>query len=147
LQETQRGLHGTGEDFGRRMSEAAENLNRLIVDAGEKLGDGSEKSRAALLEVVASLRETFEQANRKVDEDLGRAAAGASARVEDAMGRVLGRLESQVGAFSAGVDNFQESTARGLEETREKVAAANAAAVETVGRISEEAAKAMQAGV
>jgi hypothetical protein len=147
LLEAQRGIHGSGEDFGRRMSEAAENLNRLVSEAGDRLGASSEQSRAAFVDVVAALRETMEQANRKIDEDLGRAAAGASSRVEEAMGRVLERLEGQVSAFSSGLGGFQQGMARQLDETRERVAAAQVSAAEAVGQASTQAAQALREGL
>jgi ABC-type transporter Mla subunit MlaD len=147
LSEVQRNISGSGADFGRSMSEAAENLNRLIVDAGKRLGDSSEQSRAALVEVVQELRETFERANRKVDEDLGHAAAGASAKVEGAMGRVLDRLEGQIEAFGSGLGGYQESMSGHLDETQTKVAAAQVAAVGAIGEMSNEVARALQAGL
>ena len=60
------------------MTEAAENLNRLVSDAGGRMNESSEQSRNALMDVVGALRETFERANQKVDEQLGQAASGAS---------------------------------------------------------------------
>jgi hypothetical protein len=95
------GLQGTGEDFSRRMSEAAENLNRLVGEAGNRLEAGSEQSRAGLAEVVTALRDTFERANQKLDADLGSAAAGASAKVEGAMNQIMVGLETQLGGFMA----------------------------------------------
>jgi uncharacterized protein YukE len=129
------------------MSEAAENLTRLVSEAGDRLGASSEQSRAAFVDVVAALRETMEQANRKIDEDLGRAAAGASSRVEEAMGRVLERLEGQVSAFSSGLGGFQQGMARQLDETRERVAAAQVSAAEAVGQASTQAAQALREGL
>jgi phage shock protein A len=55
-----------------------------------------------MVEVVAALRETMEQANRKVDESLGQAASGASARLEEALGRVFERLEARLSTFNKG---------------------------------------------
>ncbi|TPI65512.1 hypothetical protein FJ420_11545 [Mesorhizobium sp. B3-1-3] len=147
LVEAQRGIHGSGADFGRRLSEAAENLNRLVSDAGDKLGSSSEQSRVAMVEVVAALRETMEQANRKVDESLGQAASGASARLEEAMGRVFERLEGQVSTFNNGLGGFQDGLSKQLEETRERVAAAQAGAAEAIGGASAEAAKALRDGL
>ncbi len=129
------------------MSEAAENLNRLIADAGEKLGDSSEKSSTALLDVIAAMRETFSQANAQVEERLGAAAGGASTKLEDAMGRVLERLESQVDGFRSSLGGFQEGMAGYLDETGAKVTAAQTEAAEAVGRASSEAAKALQNGL
>ncbi len=143
----QQGINGSGEDFGRRMSEAAEGMSRMIADAGERLGDGSDKSRTAMMEAVTAMRETFERANRKVDEELGAAAAGASSRVEDAMGRVLHRLEGQVDDFRNSLVAFQQGMSSQAEETRSKISSVQLEAVDIVGRVSEEAAKALQSGI
>jgi hypothetical protein len=83
LLEAQGGIGRTGDDFGRRMTEAAENLNRLIADAGHRMNESSEQSRIALMDVVGALRETFERANQKVDSQLGVAATSASGKLEE----------------------------------------------------------------
>ncbi|ABS66238.1 hypothetical protein Xaut_0987 [Xanthobacter versatilis] len=143
----QQGLTGSGEDFGRRMSDAAENLNRLVTDAGARLGEGTDQSRAVLMDAVTAMRETFEQANRKVDEGLGAAAGGASARLEEVMGRVLGSLEAQVGGFRESLSGFQEKMAGQLDETRVRVSAAQAEATDAVAQASAQAARALQDGL
>jgi hypothetical protein len=57
LLEAQGGIGRTGDDFGRRMTEAAENLNRLVSEASGRLNESSEQSRNALMDVVGALRE------------------------------------------------------------------------------------------
>lgn len=118
LETTQKGLHGTGEEFAARMTEAAN-----------------------------ALRETFDRANAKLDTDLGSAASGASAKVEDAMGRVMERLEGQVGTLMTGLAAFGESNTTNLDETRSKVADAQNAAVASIASASTEAAKALEIGL
>jgi len=147
LMEAQRGIHGTGEDFGRRMSEAAENLNRLISEAGANLGASSEKSRAALEDVVGALKHAFEQANQKVEENLGQAANGASAKIEEAMGRILVRLEGQIEGLNAGLSSFQGKMTDQIDLTSTKVAQAQTNAAQTLNAVSAEMANAIQAGV
>jgi len=147
LLDAQRGINGSGEDFGRRMSEAAEHLKRLVSEAGERLDASSEQSRAAMVDVVTALRETMERANRNVDQSLGQAASGASAKIEEAMGRVLGRLEEQIDGFNSGLGAFQTGMSRNLEETRTQVAAAQAGAAEAVGSAAADAAKALREGL
>ncbi|MGQ7793040.1 anti-phage ZorAB system protein ZorA [Faunimonas sp. B44] len=144
---TQRGISGTGEDFGRRMSESAENLNRLISQAGERLDGSAEKSRNALLDAVQALQQTFERANTQVEKELGSSAAGASAKIEEAMGRVLDRLEAQISGLNSGVGNFQQTLARQLDQTREHVTAAQASATAAIGAIATEAATALREGL
>lgn len=147
LVRVQEGLAGTGADFGRRMAEAADNLNRLVSEGGARLTEGSDHTRAALMEAVAALRETFDAANRRIDEGLGNAAGGASARLEEAMGRVLAALEAQVGDFRAALGGFQTNMAGQLDETRARVGAAQAEATEAVAQASAEAARALRDGL
>lgn len=146
LTATQQGIHGTGEDFGRRLTEAAEHLNRLVADAGRRMDETSEKTAAVLVDAVHALRDAFEQANSKVDEELGQAAAGASAKMEAAMGRVLERLESQVDGLRSGLESFQNTASRQLEETQQRVASVQSQTAQTIGAAASEAAGALQAG-
>ncbi|MDB5539553.1 MAG: hypothetical protein JWQ89_1280 [Devosia sp.] len=147
LSETKRGLEGTGEDFARRMSEAAENLNKLVRDAGRSLEGSAEQNRAGLEEVVSALRETFEKANSRLDADLGNAASGASSKVEEAMGRVMVRLEEQLGALMSGLEGFQASSISNITEVREHVLGAQASAVSNISTASAEVSKALDDGL
>lgn len=145
--EAQSGIGRTGEDFGRRMTEAAENLNRLVADAGGRMNESSEQSRKALMDVVGALRETFERANQKVDEQLGQAASGASGRMEEAMARVMAKLEGQVENFRGGLDAYHQDMSKRLSETNAIVGSAQADAVSAVAAASSEAAKALREGL
>lgn len=147
LRDTQSGLHGTGEDFARRMSDAAENLNRLVGEAGSRLEGSAEQNRAGLEQVVAAMRETFDRANARIESELGSAAAGASGKVEEAMGRVMVRLEEQVGSLMTGLEGFQTSSASNLVSVREQVVEAQAGAVAQITSASAEAAKALEEGL
>ena len=144
---TQSGIGKTGEDFGRRMAQATDNLNRLIADAGARMSESSEQNRNALMDVVGALRETFERANRKVDEQLADAATTASGKVEAAMTRVMAKLEAQVEEFRDGLGSFHQGMLRQLSETNSQVAAAQANAVSAVAAASSQAAQALQAGL
>jgi len=147
LVDAQRNINGSGEDFGRRMSEAAENLNRLITDAGDHLGQSSEQSRLALADVVSALRETFDHADRKVQEALTQATGTASSRMEEMLGTNFARLEAQVSAFQSGLTTFQSGMSGHLEATSRRVADSQTAAVETVGAASIEAARVLREGL
>lgn len=147
LMDAQRNIHGTGEDFSRRMSDAAENLNRLVSEAGSRLDDSSEKSRAALSDIVVALRETFDQTNRNVEAAVMRATGTASAQVEEILGTVFSRFEGQVGAFQSGLAAFQTGLDGHLAETSRTVTASQSAAVEAIGTASAEAAKALRDGL
>jgi uncharacterized protein YukE len=146
LAETQRGLGSSGEDFARRMSEAAENLNRLVTEASGRLGESAEQQRAGLAEAVSALKETFERANAQVDRDLGQSASAASAKVEAAMGRVMERLEGQLGDFMTGLTGFQQAMSGHVGETQAQVRAAQAEGVDLVARAAAEAARAIESG-
>jgi hypothetical protein len=147
LLEAQSAIGKTGEDFGRRMAQAGDNLNRMVSDAGGRMSESSEQSRNAMMDVVGALRETFERANRKVDEQLGEAAATASGKVEAAMKRVMTTLEAQVEEFRDGLGSFHQGMLRQLTDTNSQVAAAQANAVSAVAAASSEAARALQAGL
>jgi hypothetical protein len=147
LVQAQQGMRGSGEDFGRRMSEAAENLNRLVSEAGAKLGEGSEISRTAMADIVTTLQSTFDRANQRVEADLGNAASHAADQIATQMSSLLGRLESQVEGFRAGISGFQEGMARHLDETGQRIAAAQAGAAESIGSISLAAAEALKSGL
>jgi methyl-accepting chemotaxis protein len=147
LAKTQGAMNDTGSDFTRRLSDAADNLNRLVSDAGSKLGAGAEASRIALQDVVESLRATFEQANSKIDNDLGNAASGAASKVEMAMGKVLERLETQVGGLTGAMQSFQQSSAEGVEATRQQIAQAQQDAAAVIASTGSKAAEVLQAGL
>src|SRR5262249_36543060 len=108
MQETlaaaQRGMQGAGEDFSRRLSDAAENLNRLVRDAAGRLADGTEQNRVGLQAIVAMLQDTFERANQKLELDLGSAAAQASAKVEGAMSQVMSAFEARLSGFTSRIE-------------------------------------------
>lgn len=147
LEEARQGISGSGEDFSRRMTDAAENLNRLVAEAGRSLGQSSEQNRETLEHMLGALRASFEEANKKVEENLAQSATGASARLESAMGRVLDKLEGQVVGLQEVMGGFQDSAAGFVDETQRKVAEAQAQSVEGIARASTEAAAAMKAGL
>ncbi|WP_224407284.1 anti-phage ZorAB system protein ZorA [Afifella sp. IM 167] len=147
LAATQRGISGTGEDFGRRMSEAAENLNRLVGEAGHRLEASAETNRTALAETVRALQESFERANQKVDEELARSAVGASSRLEEAMGRVMEKLESQITNLGTEMGGFQEASSRQLEESRQHLHAVQNEAAGAIHTAASGAAQALAAGI
>jgi hypothetical protein len=105
--EMQGGLRGSGSDFSEKLSEAADNLNRMVERAGRSFEESSGQSRDALVAVVTSLTETLERANGEMDKKLGAAANGASEKLEAAMGLVLGKLDGQIGQIGQSVGDFQ----------------------------------------
>lgn len=147
LGDAQRGIHGSGEDFGRRMSEAASNLSRLVEQAAGRLDEGSEKSRAALDEIVAALRETFRETNAQVQQAMSQTTGVAAAQMQETMGALFRHVETQVSSFRSSVGDFEKGLGAQFEETRRGAAAAQAAAVEAVGAAGAEAAKALKQGL
>lgn len=147
LADMQMGVRGSGEDFARRMSEAAENLNRLVSDAARSMDDGANRNREGLAEILAGMKATFEKANEQVETELGRAAGGASDKIEAAMGRVMEKLESQVTTLTNSMTSMDGDLRDGLTQTREQIQAAQQSAVSTVSAVAESAAEAMRLGL
>ncbi|MDQ0395550.1 anti-phage ZorAB system protein ZorA [Labrys monachus] len=94
--EMQTGVRGSGDQFAAKLSEAADNLNRMVERAGQSFETSSTQSRDSLAAVVETLRQTMERANADLDTALGAAAGGASAKLESAMGNVMGKLDEQI---------------------------------------------------
>jgi DNA anti-recombination protein RmuC len=136
----QNDLRGSGEDFGRRMAEASEQLQGFIQEAGRSFGQSTGESRDALASVVAMLKETMERANADVAAGLGAAAGGASAKLEEAMGAVMTKLDGQIGALGERLGAMQgamEQQAQAAGQTTAQVTVAQ-------GRIQESLAAAME---
>lgn len=147
LAETQNGVKGSGEDFARRMSESAENLNRMVSEAASTLGAGASQNRDDLTEIMAAMKATFENANAQIETDLGNAAGGASSRIEEAMGRVLEKLEGQVGNVSNNMASFDTKLREGLTHTQEEIQKAQLSAAETVASVAGSSAEAIREGL
>lgn len=134
LVKTQNGMHGTGEDFGRRLSDAAENLNRLISNAGEKLSEGSDRSRAVLAEAAEALREGFSQALATTANQISKVQASAietvanvatrSAEVLDGgLADALSRIKSEVDRLEGALRSSQaalEHQAKAVHEAADQ---------------------------
>lgn len=144
LARTHESMQGSGEDFARRLTEAAENLSRLVADAGTRLEGSADQSRQALAELMASFGQTIEAANARIDAELGSAAAGASSRLEEAMGRVLERLQEQVGGLANSLWEFQSTATARAEQTSEHLQAAEAGMAKALATASDEVASALK---
>lgn len=96
MTEMQSNVRGSGDAFSDKLSKAADNLNLMIERAGQSFETSSGQSRDALASVVETLRQTMEKANADMDAELGKAASGASAKLETAMGTVMGKLDEQI---------------------------------------------------
>jgi hypothetical protein len=147
LEKVRTGLAVTGVDFSRQMSNAAENLSRFVGEAGRSLGQQSDRSLETMEAMLASLREAFDTATHKIDENLAGAAEGASGRLEQAMGRVLGQMEGKVSGLGETLGGFQKSAATYLEDTRAKVADAQQQSIDAVSIAAVKAAEALEQGL
>lgn len=147
LENARVGISGSGEDFARQMKDAAENLNRLVADAGQNLGMSADQNRATLEQMVGALRIAFDEANKKVEENLAGSASGAAARLEGAMGRVLDQLEGQVQNLRGALGGFQDNASELVGETQRKVAEAQSQSVDAIARASANAATALEHGL
>ncbi|MGV2181311.1 anti-phage ZorAB system protein ZorA [Rhizobium rhizogenes] len=147
LSEMQAGVRGSGEDFARRMSDAAENLNRLVGEAARTMDDGASRNRDGLVEILASMKATFEKASEQVDAELGRAAGGASERIEVAMGRVMEKLEGQVANLSAGMGALDGNLRENVANTQAQIKAVQENTISTVSAVATSAADAIKSGL
>ena len=137
----------SGEDFAKRMAEAAENLSRLVAEAGQNLGQQSNRSRETVEQMLASLREIFDQATKQIDANLAASAEGASSKLSEAMDRVLGQLQGQVQALNGSLEGFQASSTALADETRRHVAEAQEKSVDTIAAISARVAATLEEGL
>lgn len=121
--EMQGGLRGSGDDFSAKLSEAADNMNRMVERAGQSFEASSGQSRDALTAVVETLRQTMEKANAEVDASLGAAAGGASAKLEAAMGLVMEKLDRQVGQIGESLSAMQRTMGEQGDHARQQIEA------------------------
>ena len=137
----------SGEDFAARLGEAAQNLNRLVVDAGDNLSRQSEASRQALEQTLSSIRMAFDQAHTQVHDNLSSAAEGASSKLADAMDRVLAKLEGSVTGLEQSFGGFREATSERLAETGRHMSEAQEQSAKAVADVSTRAAAAIEDGL
>ncbi|PLW77684.1 anti-phage ZorAB system protein ZorA [Cohaesibacter celericrescens] len=147
LADMQGGVRNSGEDFARRMSEAAENLNRLVSEAATSMNDGALSNRESLNEIIAAMQSTFEKANNALDEDLGKAAAGASSKIEDAMGRVMEKLEGQITHLSEGMASMEGNLSGSVQKTQDTIQEAQQSAAQTVASVATNTSEALKQGL
>ncbi len=140
-------LGRSGEDFAARLSEAAENLNRLVAEAGRGLGQQSETSRQTLEQMADLLRGIFDQATRQVDSNLASAAEGASSKLAQAMDRVLAKLEGQVSGLDDSLGGLKETASGHIEDLRRALTEAQKNGVEAVAGASAGATAALERGL
>lgn len=119
--EMQGGLRGSGDDFSAKLSEAADNMNRMVERAGQSFETSSGQSRDALTAVVETLRQTMEKANAEMDASLGAAAGGASAKLEAAMGLVMDKLDGQIGQIGESLAAMQRTMGEQGDHARQQI--------------------------
>jgi exonuclease VII small subunit len=146
LDRTHQSLAGSGADFSNRMSETAERLNHLIVQAGSAIGASADTSTATLAQMVGAMQMMFERANGKIEDDLAGAASGASSRIEAAMGLVLARLEAQIVALQGSLGGFQAGMGEQLVEARRRSLEAQQQTLAMIDQSTQAAAGVLQTG-
>ena len=137
----------SGEAFAAKLSDAAQNLNRVVVDAGDNLSRQSEISRQTLEQMLSSLRTIFEQANVQINTNLSSAAEGASSKLVEAMDRVLTKLEGQVTGLERSFGGFRESATEQLAEAGRQMSEAQERSAKAVADASVRAAAALEDGL
>ena len=136
----------SGEDFAKRMAEAAENLSRLVAEAGQNLGQQSNRSRETVEQMLGSLLEIFDQATKQIDATLAASAEGASSKLSEAMDRVLGYCRDRF-KLEREPRGFQASSTALADETRRHVAEAQEKSVDTIAAISARVAATLEEGL
>ena len=137
----------SGEEFAAKLGDAAQNLNRVVVDAGDNLSRQSEISRQTLEQMLSSLRTIFEQANVQVNTNLSSAAEGASSKLVDAMDRVLTKLEGQVTGLERSFGGFRETATGQLAEAGRQMSEAQERSAKAVADVSVRTAAALENGL
>jgi 3',5'-cyclic AMP phosphodiesterase CpdA len=137
----------SGEDFAARLGEAAQNLSRLVVGAGDNLNKQSETSRQALEQMLSSVRTAFDQAHTQMNANLSSAAEGASFKLADAMDRVLAKLEGQVTALEQSFGGFRETASERLAEVGRHMSEAQEQSARAVADVSAHTAAAIEDGL
>lgn len=99
MQRAQQGISGTGEDFGRRMADAAAGLNSIISDAGTTIRAAVEQSR--------HVAEAFQQTAQEV-----RAASEPLAQSGERIAGVTERFGETIGKATETFEASRESSGR-----------------------------------
>ncbi len=137
----------SGEDFAAKLGEAAQNLNRLVIDAGDNLSKQSEISRQTLEQMLSSLQGIFEKTNSQVNENLSSAAEGASSKLADAMDRVMTKLEGQISGLEQSFGGFRETATGQLAEVGRQMSEAQEKGAKAVADVSVRTAAALEDGL
>lgn len=137
----------SGEEFAAKLGEAAQNLNRLIVEAGENLGKQSEISRQTLEQTLISLRAIFDQTSAKINTNLSSAAEGASSKLTELMERVLSKLELQISGLERSFGGFTQTATGHLAEVGRQMSEAQEKGAKAIAEVSTCTAAALEDGL
>ncbi|MGH2341206.1 anti-phage ZorAB system protein ZorA [Segnochrobactraceae bacterium EtOH-i3] len=147
LSQTRAEMSGSGADFARRMTEAAERLNGLVGEVGASLAAQAEENRRMLREMLGAVHAAFEEGSTRINAELTGAAEDSAARLEAAMNKVMTGLQAQVANLGHAFGTLQASTANHLEETRRQVAEAQLEGVSGISTAAARAAATMEDGL
>lgn len=137
----------SGDDFSQKTTDAAENLKRLVAEAGQQLGAQSQTSRETLGEMLASLQTVFQQATNQIDSNLKWAAEGASTKLTEAMEKILQGMENHISSANERFEEASKKASEYFEATKEKIAEAQRGNVDTISLASAKAAEALGSGL
>jgi len=137
----------SGEEFATKLGEAAQNLNRLVVEAGDNLGKQSEISRQTLEQMLSALQAIFDRTNAQINTNLSSAAEGASSKLTEAMERVLTKLEAQVNGLERSFGGFREAATGQLAEVGRQMSEAQEKGAKVVADVSARTAAALEEGL
>ncbi|MEH2510158.1 uncharacterized protein YukE [Nitrobacteraceae bacterium AZCC 1564] len=142
LAETQRGLQGTGEDFGKRLSAAAEGLERLVASAGDRVTGAQEQAAHSIADAATQAAEGMKLGLAEVME-----------RVRSEIERFAQALQASEVAMVTQVGAMGETTAQTRQvsdafgRTAQEIRAASTPFVqsgERIARASEAMAQSLQ---
>jgi uncharacterized protein YukE len=112
LAETQSGIGKTGEDFARRMSEAAANLSRMAADAGHSLRDSLAEAVQSMRADFDSFTNTIRSVETAVSAQVGalRVAADQTRLAADAFGGTAQDVRSATGPLLQSGETIANAT-------------------------------------
>jgi ABC-type transporter Mla subunit MlaD len=135
----------SGEEMASKLGDAAQNLNRLVSEAGDHLSKQSQTSGEALEQTLSALRAVAEQASAQVNSNLSSASEAAAAQLADAMTQMLTAFESRFDAIKETAAGHLAEIGRHMSEAQEQGASAVAdASARTAAALEEGIAGAIQ---
>ncbi len=128
----------SGEAFSAKLGEAAENLNRLVSEAGNNLSRQSQTNSRALDQMLSALQAVSERASANAGANVSAAAEGAASKLAEAMDRVLAKFDTQFAGFKDTAEGHLAEIGQQMSEAQKRSAIAVADASARAAMILEE---------